>query len=1042
MQSQRSKPPSGPEPLWPVLLTLALFIATSFSTNGVLALLLAASFLYLIVQTRDLAMRNRQLEERLARLEGELPAPVPPSAAPAPELTAPTAGGAPGAPPRPVPQAPPRTVPQAPPRPAPQPATRPLPAPQPSYDWEAAWRRLAGPLAGGGRPTSVGTAEARIGIVWFSRIGILLILISAIAGYTLLQNTGVQAALGWLAGLGFLGLGWWSRRKGYGPWSQAVTGGGIGLLYLVTTAAATIMEPAVISIPIAFGLMIAITAGAALLAVFMNSIAVGILSMIGGFATPFLLSSGQGDYRVLFAYMVILNLGLLLVAWFKRWPVYNYLLFLTTWLIYGGWRGSAYTPAESGGAFLFATLFFVIFAAVSIQYNVLHRTPTRYQDLGLVVINGFVYFGSGLDLLPPGAVRAAFAFGMALLYLGLGYLTLRRNRADRMLQLSFLGLAAIFLTLAFPVALGGPWLTVAWALEAAALVWIGFLVQGPEAVWGGLLLFAVTAFRLIWIETFPGWYGEPLPGAGLRAFTFLVSIGACYLAVWAHSRFQGDRRAMGALAALASLLSLWYLTWEITLAFDTRSGGAALIHQTLAIAGAWALYGLVLGLAEARFSHSLMRNGARLILTGSLALLLAGIAMDSNQVAQPLYRFGGYAAVGGAIWLAEWLFRRRAPGDRMGGLLSLAAALAGYGLGAREVSYFMQAQWPTAAFRPAPAQSSTQLFLTLIVGAIYAVGAMGAALWLRSRPARVMAAALVMLTLLLLAMASLNLHAEPAIRLIAFCAVVPGALLAARLGLLAGPDQPEAPFLAALPLGAALVTGLWGVAELHHGLPGAIAPFASLLWGGLYGTAIAGAGIWLRSHPARLLGLALVGLSALQAPLIAATAGGVHWLLRAGAYAASTGGLYAIAWLVRRFRSRTGRADLRATEWAALAGALLTVGWLSAEVYNLTPSGATVRDFLLSTAWGGYGFTLLAAGFLLRHRWTRLMAIGLVALTILKIVLHDMWNLEVIWRFWIGAGVGGMMVVASLAYQRWVRLIVGDEQGEQGEQGQHGEQGQ
>jgi hypothetical protein len=63
-------------------------------------------------------------------------------------------------------------------------------------------------------------------------------------------------------------------------------------------------------------------------------------------------------------------------------------------------------------------------------------------------------------------------------------------------------------------------------------------------------------------------------------------------------------------------------------------------------------------------------------------------------------------------------------------------------------------------------------------------------------------------------------------------------------------------------------------------------------------------------------------------------------------------------------------------------------------------------------------------GFLLRHRATRLLAIGIVGLTLLKVGLIDMWTLAFIWRVWIGAGIGTLLLLASLAYQRFgARLL-------------------
>ena len=49
-----------------------------------------------------------------------------------------------------------------------------------------------------------------------------------------------------------------------------------------------------------------------------------------------------------------------------------------------------------------------------------------------------------------------------------------RGEAQLNLTLFAAGLAVVFAVLAVPVQLGGPWVSVAWGLEALALVWMSF----------------------------------------------------------------------------------------------------------------------------------------------------------------------------------------------------------------------------------------------------------------------------------------------------------------------------------------------------------------------------------------------------------------------------------------------------------------------------------------------------------------------------------------------------------------------------------------
>src|SRR5436189_6290192 len=63
-----------------------------------------------------------------------------------------------------------------------------------------------------------------------------------------------------------------------------------------------------------FALMALVTAAAFLLAVRLDAQVVALLGMLGGFLTPVLLSTGQDAPVALFAYIVLLDAGLLAVA--------------------------------------------------------------------------------------------------------------------------------------------------------------------------------------------------------------------------------------------------------------------------------------------------------------------------------------------------------------------------------------------------------------------------------------------------------------------------------------------------------------------------------------------------------------------------------------------------------------------------------------------------------------------------------------------------------------------------------------------------------
>ena len=76
---------------------------------------------------------------------------------------------------------------------------------------------------------------------------------------------------------------------------------------------------------------------AVLLSIRRESLFIAVLGLLGGFATPALLSTGENRPIPLFAYLLLLNVGLAQVAHAKRWPVLTALTLVLTTIYQWGW---------------------------------------------------------------------------------------------------------------------------------------------------------------------------------------------------------------------------------------------------------------------------------------------------------------------------------------------------------------------------------------------------------------------------------------------------------------------------------------------------------------------------------------------------------------------------------------------------------------------------------------------------------------------------------------------------------------------------------
>ena len=74
-----------------------------------------------------------------------------------------------------------------------------------------------------------------------------------------------------------------------------------------------------------------------LLSIRRESLFIAVLGLLGGFATPALLSTGENRPIPLFAYLLLLNIGLAQVAYTKRWPMLTGLTLVFTTIYQWGW---------------------------------------------------------------------------------------------------------------------------------------------------------------------------------------------------------------------------------------------------------------------------------------------------------------------------------------------------------------------------------------------------------------------------------------------------------------------------------------------------------------------------------------------------------------------------------------------------------------------------------------------------------------------------------------------------------------------------------
>ena len=273
-----------------------------------------------------------------------------------------------------------------------------------------------------------------------------------------------------------LGIGWRLRRS-RPDYATALQGGAVGMLYLIIFAAFRLYEllPALLT----FSLLLLVVVLSGALAVLQNAMALAVLGTGGGFLAPILASTGSGSHVGLFSYYLLLNAGVVGLAWFRSWRLLNWLGFVFTFGIGFVWGAQYYQPAFFRTTEPFLIVFFLFYVTVAVLFA--HRQPPRlrgYIDGSLVFGTPAIAFAmqSALVRDMPFA-RAYSAVVVSALYLLLARTLWRRDVALRALAEAFVALGVVFLTLAIPLAFDGHGTAAAWALEGAGLLWVGVRQQ-------------------------------------------------------------------------------------------------------------------------------------------------------------------------------------------------------------------------------------------------------------------------------------------------------------------------------------------------------------------------------------------------------------------------------------------------------------------------------------------------------------------------------------------------------------------------------------
>jgi uncharacterized membrane protein len=509
--------------------------------------------------------------------------------------------------------------------------------------------------------------ETLIGGRWLNRIGIVAI-ISAVTFFLkyAFDNNWIgpsgRVAIGVLLGAAMLPWSQWLLKRGYSYFSEGIAGLGAAVMYLSVWAGCQYYK--LFSLDVGFVAMIVITAGMAAVALGRNSQRVALLSLFGGFLTPILVSEGKDAQVVLFTYLLILGAGLLVIEMRRDWRSLTPISFLLSQFYFWGWYSEFYRPEKLERTVIYATLFFLLYAALPV-IRAVRLSELRELDILVVVVNSFAYFGALYAMLWP---KDRWPLTLLVLALSAGHVLVARlvpppkAGESPLTRLIFAGLALTFATLAIPIRLDGKWITLAFAVEGAILVWTGFRAMTGHLRAGGYFLLALSAARLL---IFPLPAAQFLFNERFAAYAVLIiCFGVVVYVAREHASSVGPQElnALGVFAVAINVFALIALSLELWDHFGSHAGLGidSGLAQHLSLSLLWTVYASGLIALGVRRESPLLRWQA-LVLFG---LVVVKVFIYDSSFLERFYRIVSFFILGLVLLTVSFLYQRKVARER------------------------------------------------------------------------------------------------------------------------------------------------------------------------------------------------------------------------------------------------------------------------------------------------------------------------------------------------------------------------------------------
>jgi len=451
----------------------------------------------------------------------------------------------------------------------------------------------------------------------------------------------MRVLIGIALGLGTLALAARTHKKGFQIFSQGLIGAGIAILYLSVYASHNFYH--LLPQAAAIIAMSAVTAIAFYMAIRYSALAIAFLGWGGGFLTPFLMSTGEANVYGLFSYLALLNLGVLVIVYYR--PLFSILAPLSLLANFANflfWRGDHFQTDKLSYVVGFLAIIWAMYVFQDVVCHFRKIANNRSRHFSAVLNIGLLYWGLStvIETRHSMAIYSAIIF---LAYLGVYLAIYKQIINEKITEGIYLLASIIMLSAAIALEFRNFNIVIGWSIEAIILIACGLIWKRRIVTQAGLVMLTAAGIRLFTIpRTF---VYEPI-----ESFRLILNVRALALAIYAvvlgagaflMSKFKSDENDIasemmraGCAIMVFGLLTLETLDYFRNLMLrnhDPLANSITNFHRNMILPSLWIILSLPLlwfGMVRKSTSVAVVSIGLSLI----AIVFLVGAGADYSPI--------------------------------------------------------------------------------------------------------------------------------------------------------------------------------------------------------------------------------------------------------------------------------------------------------------------------------------------------------------------------------------------------------------------------